>query len=115
MRALIIVLSLAGVFGCPDAAEYGSECDADGDGHESPRCGGHDCDDGDPGAYPNAPEVCDGIDNNCNGRTAIRGTSDTNAAQVLTDYDDSEADTDGDGIIDCADCAPGPGGGDECR
>lgn len=26
-----------------------------------------DCDDGDPSIHPNASEVCDGLDNNCNG------------------------------------------------
>lgn len=49
--------------------------DEDGDGHvastntcsatsELPR---DDCDDSDPNTYPGAEEVCDGVDNNCNG------------------------------------------------
>ncbi len=39
--------------------------DDDNDG----ACAGVDCDDGDPDMYPGAAEVCDGVDNNCNGVT----------------------------------------------
>ena len=37
--------------------------DADGDGYFSDE----ECDDNNPDIYPNAVELCDGIDNNCNG------------------------------------------------
>jgi len=38
--------------------------DADGDG----RPAGIDCDDSDPATYPGAPELCDGLDNDCDGQ-----------------------------------------------
>ena len=38
--------------------------DADGDGHDVP----HDCDDSNAQIHPAAIEVCDGVDNNCDGR-----------------------------------------------
>jgi Putative metal-binding motif len=50
--------------------------DQDGDGYKGPRPGfaagapgscGDDCDDTNPKAHPGGTEVCDGVDNNCNG------------------------------------------------
>lgn len=50
--------------------------DRDGDGYRAPRAGfdpgepgacGDDCDDGSGVTYPGAPELCDGVDNDCNG------------------------------------------------
>ena len=50
--------------------EYTTTClDVDGDGYFNPLCGGLDCNDSSPTAYPGATEVCDGIDNNCDGLT----------------------------------------------
>ncbi|MGK0359435.1 MAG: hypothetical protein ACI9U2_001737 [Bradymonadia bacterium] len=41
--------------------------DADGDGYGTgDGCLGFDCDDDDPTSYAEAPELCDGVDNNCN-------------------------------------------------
>ncbi|APR77578.1 Hypothetical protein A7982_02925 [Minicystis rosea] len=47
-----------------------SSCvDLDGDGFQSSQCGGDDCDDSDPDVHPDASEVCDGRDNDCNAKT----------------------------------------------
>ncbi|MCO4770199.1 MAG: putative metal-binding motif-containing protein [Deltaproteobacteria bacterium] len=59
----------------------GVEADQDSDG--ALGCGG-DCDDDDPATYPNAEEVCDGVDNDCDG--------------FLPPLED---DGDGDGHIEC--------------
>jgi len=38
------------------------------DGHPALICGGDDCDDNDTSSYPGALDVCDGRDNNCDGK-----------------------------------------------
>ena len=73
--------------------------DADGDGYTAEE----DCDDGDPNSYPGADELCDGLDNDCDGLVP-----------------DDEADADGDGISGCdgdcddADPANYPGNAEAC-
>ncbi len=48
------------------AVIFGLESDCDGDGYAP---SGGDCDDADPTTYQDAPEICDGHDNNCDGAT----------------------------------------------
>src|SRR5699024_2302617 len=73
---------------CPDREESASSCifvqreerlaqvcapddlciDRDGDGYGTgPACLGRDCDDDNPAINPGAKEICDGLDNNCDG------------------------------------------------
>jgi hypothetical protein len=85
-------------FACNEATDRCElNCDADGDGVLSIRCGGADCDDNDPLRYPGAIEVCDpdGRDEDCNDRTV------------------GDRDADGDGFIS-AECCNGSNCGTDC-
>jgi hypothetical protein len=64
--------------------------DADADGYENAGLGGTDCNDNDPAISPAAEEVCDEVDNDCDGQSD---------EGVTTRY---YADIDGDGFGDAA-------------
>jgi hypothetical protein len=63
-----------------------ASCDADRDGFASLACGGGDCDDADPARFPGAVEICNEVDDDCNGQV------------------DDARDGDGDGFGACEDC-----------
>jgi hypothetical protein len=71
--------------------------DADADGWWA----GSDCDDSDPAVNPGASEICDGIDNNCD------GTADNNAGEAY--YPDVDGDGYGDDDAMVLSCTPIPG------
>ena len=80
MRNLLFALAaLAATVGCADK-------DLDDDGVENEE----DCDALNAAAYPGAPEVCDGVDNDCDGEI------DEEATDLLTFYADSDGDRYGD-------------------
>ncbi len=61
--------------------------EVDSDGDSSLACA--DCDDNEASVFPGNPEVCDGLDNDCDATTEASG---------------GEGDGDGDGAVACADC-----------
>lgn len=86
---------------CDEAADMcNSACtvpDGDGDGVASVACGGNDCDDNDPGAFPGNTEVCDEDDRDEDCDPVTLGT-----------------DADGDGEYD-EDCCNGSTCGQDCN
>ncbi|MBT4856844.1 hypothetical protein HON52_01500 [Candidatus Uhrbacteria bacterium] len=83
------------------------EVDADGDGFTADE----DCDDSDASTYPGAPELCDGLDNDCD------DVVDEDAINDSTWYRDSDGDGYGDPSISTSACdVPSGfvGNGDDC-
>ena len=80
-----------------DGDGTGNACDADDDGDGDPDT--RDCAPQDPTIGPGVIEVCDGVDNNCNGQTDEGFTNtDGDAFADCTDADD-----DNDGVLDTED------------
>ncbi|GDX83630.1 hypothetical protein LBMAG42_54410 [Deltaproteobacteria bacterium] len=77
------------------------ERDADGDGFETEGLGGQDCDDHDATVNPSGVEVCDGIDNDCD------GTIDDGV--LLPYWADVDGDSYGDINAEITDCSAPPG------
>ena len=73
---------------CTDATDYncdGSVAYEDADTDGFPAC--EDCNDADPAVSPSAIEVCDGVDNDCNG-----ANDEDTASDAATWYADADAD-----------------------
>ena len=96
---------LDGDVDCDDtdcALEPVCSCDMDGDGYDDTACGGLDCDDSDASINPAASEVCDGVDNDCDG---LVDADDPGAVRLTTYYADSDGDGYGDLTSTTDDCA----------
>jgi len=78
------------IFRCVATRCFAYERDDDGDGYS--LCGGlpegqhYDCNDSDPAIYPGAPEICDRLDNDCDGMV----DEDCFCDHTLTFFSDSE-------------------------
>ena len=84
-------------------------CDLDNDGYDSLACGGTDCNDSDATVNPGQVELCDFIDNNCDG-SVDEGVS-------STFYDDADGDGFGDAGTSFQDCSSSSGSvsnGNDC-
>jgi MYXO-CTERM domain-containing protein len=79
-------------------------CDSDNDGYQivGGFCGGDDCDDANAAVNPGATEICDGIDNDCDGQIDENGSA-------TTYYADSDGDGYGDPGVTQDACAPPSG------
>jgi hypothetical protein len=85
-----------------DGRDGGQAIDADGDGHSPP----FDCDDLDDTVHPQAAEICDGLDNNCDGRIDEASPG----VVVATWYRDADGDGVGspaDSVTTCDGAPPG--------
>ncbi len=86
--------------------------DADGDGYETDRLGGEDCDDTDVDVSPDAAEVCDDADTDedCNG---VADDADPGVADPVERYVDDDADGfGGDEVLSCESAGHSEVGGD---
>lgn len=77
-----------------DGDGLGDICDSDKDGDNTPNDG--DCHPADPNSYPGAPEVCDGIDNDCDVQIDEPG-----ADGCMVQYEDKDGDGFGSDVSDC--------------
>ena len=104
---------------CDGEANEGFTEDLDDDGYVSEACGGDDCDDTRERTNPDADEVCDLVDNDCNdevddidadgdtyldadcsGDDCDDSDADTNPGATEVPYDDIDNDCDGEDIVD---------------
>ena len=100
LALLFLVPSALTLAGCPTADDDDTEgqddddsedeCeDLDGDGF----CGEEDCDETDPNVYLGAEELCDGIDNDCDGEIEQVVDLDGDGYDTCSDCDDDEPNT----------------------
>jgi hypothetical protein len=75
--------------------------DGDGDGINTGELGGEDCDDENPEVGPGATEICDGIDNDCDGRVDADDDDIVDAIEGYPDLDGDGFGDDSESILTC--------------
>ena len=106
MLTSVLVWLLACGGPLPNRIEGG--IDDDGDGFASVESGGRDCDDADPGVNPLTPELCDGVDQNCDGiiddRVAVLVYTDNDQDGVGGGEPELQCDPAADALVVGGDC-----------
>ena len=116
MRAIAILLALLCpllLAGCGCNTEGEGDYDLDDDGYDGLDSGGDDCDDTDPEVHPGADEVCNDVDDDCDGLVDEDGDGVEGGLCPPTDADDDGYPDD----EDCDDTDPDvfPGADEECN
>jgi len=94
-------------FGGPDCRDDDptiGNCDADSDGYRDVRAGGDDCNDDSAAVRPDADELCDGVDNDCDG--LVDNDDPDAAANAPLIYRDADGDGYGDAGVTRGWCDP---------
>jgi hypothetical protein len=94
MRVSLLLLALLAAVSLPACGGTPKESDADGDGYVSLQ----DCDDADDAVHPDADELCNGVDDDCD------GTADNDSTDRITVYTDADADGFGDPAAPIVSC-----------
>ncbi len=102
MRAAVVGLGLGLVVGCGDKDEGPAAADTGGAGSGDPASvdldgdgsfADEDCNDQVSSIYPGAPEICDGLDNDCD---TLIDMDDPDVTELLRWHDDADGDSFGD-------------------
>ena len=97
MRSSLVLMLVVGVWGCNGAEPEIVDADNDGWGQDQ------DCNDADPMIFPTQDEICDEVDNDCDGEV------DEAAIDMTTFFTDSDGDGFGDGDAEVQACGEGEG------